>query len=63
MTADFRSLRKVSVAGERAFTRASFAIEDGKAGLHQTYDNPPSVALADTAGPAELARRTIAQEG
>jgi alkaline phosphatase D len=41
LTADFRCLSHVSKLGAPPFTRASFAIEDGTPGLHQTFDKPP----------------------
>jgi alkaline phosphatase D len=65
MAADFRCVRKVQTQDAEVFTRASFAIEDGKPGLHQTADNPPapaaarSLSVGDDAGVTEA---TVAWE-
>ena len=40
LEADFKVVPYVDRPGAEAYTRASFAIEDGVPGLHQTYDRP-----------------------
>jgi hypothetical protein len=40
LTADFVVVPYVDRPGAPAYRRASFAIEDGVPGLHQTYDRP-----------------------
>jgi alkaline phosphatase D len=65
MRADFRSLAYVQEPGAEVFTRASFAIEDGKPGLHQVDDNPTSAAIrarSASADPAQVIADTVAWE-
>lgn len=61
MTADYRCLPRVSVAGDEVFTRASFAIADRERGLHQTADQPP-VAVKTRRSPDVVSRETVAWE-
>ncbi|MGH3486584.1 MAG: alkaline phosphatase D family protein [Actinopolymorphaceae bacterium] len=65
MRADFRCLPYVQEPGAEVFTRASFAIEDGKPGLHQVDDRPPSAAIrarSAEADPAQVIADTVAWE-
>ncbi|MQA78354.1 MAG: alkaline phosphatase [Streptosporangiales bacterium] len=61
MSSDFRCLPYVQEQGAAAFTRATFAIEDGTPGVHQTYDRPPSTNRTLGSDRAEI-ERTIAWE-
>ena len=61
MQADFRCLPRVSVSGESAFTRASFAIVDGEPGLHQTADKPPATVRKQQS-PESIGRETVERE-
>src|SRR5690606_9284021 len=59
MDADYRCVPKVSEPGAEIVTRASFAIEDGTPGLHQTADNPLPNAADDRRSFARLSDRQV----
>jgi alkaline phosphatase D len=61
LTADFKVVPYVTTPGAPVYTRASFAIEDRVAGLHQTYDRPLDPAVARTLRPDAIAD-TVAAE-
>ncbi|SDS55525.1 alkaline phosphatase D [Microlunatus soli] len=58
MDADFRCVAKVSVPDQPVFTRASFAVFDGRPGLQQTQDNPPVAPLGKRPA-TEVTRDTV----
>lgn len=64
MRADFRALPYVYDRGAEAFTRATFAIEDGVPGLHEVSVPPARRALRSAVprGDDELIRQTIERE-
>ncbi|GAA5156100.1 alkaline phosphatase PhoD [Nocardioides marinquilinus] len=64
LDADFRCLPKVTRPGTKAFTRRSYAIEDGDRTLHQTADHPSTSRTLRSRGitPADVVRETVAQE-
>jgi alkaline phosphatase D len=48
-TAEYRSIPKVSVPDQPAYTRARFVVDDRVRGMRKTYDNPLPAARAFTA--------------
>jgi alkaline phosphatase D len=64
MDVDFRCLERVTAPGLPAFTRRSYAIEDGDRTLHQTADNPSTSRSLRRRGltPEEISRDTIRSE-
>jgi alkaline phosphatase D len=62
MTADYRCVPRVSQAGANAFTRASFALEDGVRGLQQTGDNPLPTARTRRRTKEQIIRDTLRAE-
>lgn len=64
MTAEFRCVPQVSSSGAEAFTRSTFVIEDGKAGLQETKSTrAPSSARGAPQDPKKIIRDTLRQEG
>jgi alkaline phosphatase D len=61
MTADFQVVPFVTRPGAPVHTRATFVIEDGMPGLHQTADNPTPGSVA-TLRPEDLGTLTVIQE-
>ncbi|HEX5740784.1 MAG TPA: alkaline phosphatase, partial [Pilimelia sp.] len=59
LAVDFRVVPYVSRAGAPARTRASFVVEDGRPGLHQTYARPAAVAGEHG---EDQGRRTVREE-
>jgi alkaline phosphatase D len=64
LDADFRCVPKVTTPGLPAFTRRSYAIQDGDRTLHQTADAPSTTRTLRQRGltPAEIGAQTVAQE-
>jgi alkaline phosphatase D len=62
---NYRCVPRVSVKGAAAFTRASFAVDDGVRGMRQTADNPIPAGRAKVAPStdAQKIRDTLAAEG
>jgi alkaline phosphatase D len=61
MTADFRVVPYVTQPGAPVHTRATFVIEDGVPGLHQTADNPTPGSAARLSAD-DLGAATVHQE-
>jgi alkaline phosphatase D len=59
LEADLTVVPYVSTPDAPAYVRASFAVEDGVPGLHQTYDRPVASTLAPG---ADLAEQTVREE-
>jgi alkaline phosphatase D len=63
MKADFKVLAQVATPGAAVYTKATYVIEDGVAGLNQTYLRPyqPASTLAAKSGD-QVIRETVDQE-